>query len=166
MSAPEQLVVDVQNAERTANSAIQAASFSGVVAFASTSHTTVSVMQASFNYSTNDGRLHIESGAQAFDLAFSKASDTSIHLYKRGTTKRVVRVKQVDSGLPTSIDRFDTSSTHYTIQLNEGFLVENEAGAVLAGRIVGIQDDTRGADRDEVVFTYTVIEPGARVIMP
>lgn len=54
MSAPDTLVDDVQVAEATANSAIQAASFAGLGAFARSAHTTVSDSQSEFEYGLDD----------------------------------------------------------------------------------------------------------------
>lgn len=178
MEAPDSLVDDVQIAETTANNAIQAAA-SGNLRLGTTRTSlqsnglrfygggpAVTAGEKVFDYSTYDGRVRIEHGGQAFDVAFSKASDTSIHLLKRGATRRIGRVKNAELGQIVDIDSIDTTSSHYTIQLNEGFLVENVAGAVLAGRILGIQDDTRRSDRDEVRFVYTVNPSGSQVVMP
>lgn len=180
MAAPEGLVADVADAEASANSAIQAETVSAPSAFASTMHSTVRLTpvrfagggnsmaagERSFDYSTQNGLLRVEAGGQSFDVAFSKASDTSIYVLKRGTTRRIARIKSRETGTVTSIEAIDTTSDHYTIQLGEGFLVENEHGAVLAGRIVGIHDDTRGSERDEVTFHYVVNPSGDRVYMP
>ncbi|MEH3116817.1 MAG: PIN-like domain-containing protein [Methylorubrum populi] len=180
MAAPAGLVADVADAEATANSAIQAAAVSAPASFATTAHATVRPApvrfagggtamptgRRSFDYSTHNGMLRVEAGGQAVDIAFSKASDTSIHLYRRGATRRIARVKGLETGMFTSIDAVDTTSDHYVIQLGEGFLVENEAGSVLACRIVGILDDTRGAERDEVTFEWVLNPAGDRVYMP
>ena len=64
------------------------------------------------------------------------------------------------------MDEQETSLRSYTIQTGEGFLLENEAGDVLAARIVNIQDDTRGVDRDQITFDFTICERGTRIIMP
>lgn len=167
MAAPEQLVAEVEAAELRANTAIQssASSYQDIV-FANYAPGLVPVRTISFDYSTNDGKLAIEHLGRTFDLAFSKASDLSIHLYRWGTTRRIARVKKMAINVPTSIDAQETSSRTYTIQLGEGFLVENDAGDVLGGRILNIKDDTRGADCDEVTFAYTVAGPGTRVFIP
>ena len=179
MEAPESLVDDVEIAEASANNAIQAAA-AGNLPFADTMRTSrrsselhfygggpaVPAGEKVFDYSTYDGRVRIEHAGQAFDVAFSKSSDESIHLLKRGATRRIGRVKNAELDQIVNIDALDTTSSHYTIQLNDGFLVENDAGAVLAGRISGIQDDTRGSDRDEVRFFYTINPSGSQVVMP
>jgi hypothetical protein len=179
MKAPEDLVADVQIAEATANSAIQAISGANMP-FADTIRTSrrssemrfhgggpaVPAGEKVFDYSTHNGMIRVDHRRFGFDVAFSKASDTSIHLMKRGSTRRIGRVKNADLGQVVSIDTIDTTSSHYTIQLNEAFLVENEEGAVMGGRIAGIRDDTRGSDRDEVRFYYTINAPGSLVVLP
>lgn len=175
MEAPDSLVDDVQIAEASANNAIQAAA-AGNLRFADTTQSSalrfygggpaVPAGEKVFDYSTYDGRVRIENAGQAFDVAFSKSSDTSIYLLKRGGTRRIGRVKNAELGQIVTIEAVDTTSSHYTIQLNDGFLVENDAGAVLAGRISGIQDDTRGSDQDEVRFFYTINPSGSQVVMP
>jgi len=166
MSAPEKLVKDVEEAEFTANTAIQASTSVNVEGAVSSARRSPQPTTISFDYSTHNGKLQIESVGKVFDLAFFKASDRRIHLSRHGTTRRIARIKQTAIDLPTSIDQQETSSRSYTIQLGEGFLIENDAGDVLAGRIIGIQDDSRGADRDEVRFTYLISPPGADVFVP
>ncbi len=168
MAAPEELVKDVEAAELKANTAIQASSSTSFQARASISFDRMHLQPEtiSFDYSTHDGVLHIENAGQAFDVAFSKASDRSIHLYRSGATRRIARIRQAAIDQPTSIDQQETSSSRYTIHLGESFLVENDAGYVLAGRIDSIKDDTRGADRDEVKFTYLINSPGDHVFIP
>ncbi|KNY13779.1 hypothetical protein AKG11_26805 [Shinella sp. SUS2] len=179
MEAPETLVDDVEIAEASANNAIQAAAAVNQP-FADTMRTSrrsselrlygrgpdVPAGAKVFDYSTHDGNVRIEHAGQAFDVAFSKSSDTSIHLIKRGATRRIGRVKNAQLGQIVNMNLIDTTSSHYTIQLNESFLVENDEGAVLAGRISGIQDDTRGSDRDEVRFFYTINPSGSQVVIP
>ncbi len=167
MAAPDDLVAEVKAAEISANTAVlQASASSPVGAFASSSHTSLPVQKLTFDYSTNDGKITINFLGKSFDLSFSKASDVNIHLYRSGTTKRIARVKEMVVNLPTFIDAQETSSRVYTVQLGEGFLVENNTGDVLAGRIIAIQDDSRGADRDEVTFCYSVFERGERILVP
>jgi hypothetical protein len=175
MKAPASLVDDVQIVEASANNAIQAAAAAANLNFFHTLQSRLNfyvggpdnpVGEKVFDYSTDDGSVRIKYAEQAFDVAFSKSSNTSIYLLKRGTTRRIGRVKNAQFGQIVNIDAIDTTSSHYTIQLNDGFLVENDEGAVLAGRISGIQDDTRGSDHDEVRFFYTINLSGALVVMP
>ena len=166
MSAPAKLVSEVEDAERTANDAAQAASSNMIRASARSRHTTLQAGQVHFDYSTNDGMYRINKDGYGFDLQFSKGSNVSIHLYKRGNARRIARVKNVQIGVPASIDQYETSSSSYAIGVNEGFIIENEAGALLAGRIIGILDDTRGSSRDEIAFTYLINEQGGRIVMP
>jgi hypothetical protein len=163
MAAPEALVLDIKTAEQNANNEIKAISVRTRIF--GTIHTTVKIQEKTFDYSSRDGRLAIEDSGKRFDLAFSKADDKSIYVYRSGSTRRIARVKEAVMD-PLSIDQLDTSSDTYTIQLNEGFLVENEAGDILAARIIYVKDDTRGADHDEVKFAYTINDRGKQIFMP
>jgi hypothetical protein len=55
---------------------------------------------------------------------------------------------------------FDSSSTSYTIQAGEMFLVQDERDFLVCGRIKEIKDDTRGDANDEVNISYTIYGPG------
>jgi hypothetical protein len=105
--------------------------------------------ERTFDYSTNDGKITVSAGGHAFVLRFSKGDNTSIYLYKDGTN--LVRIARVKSSQQTD---YDTSSRVYAIKLGEAFLAENTEGAILAGRIIDLKDDSRGDDHDEVRFTY------------
>lgn len=167
MEAPPELVEDVEAAELTANSAIlQASSWSSVGAFASSAHTSIRVDNAAFDYTTNDGVLRIERSGKAFEIRFSSSSEDTVHLYRSGPTRRIARVRKSVLDTPTSMDAQETSSRTYTIHVGEGFLVENEAGDVLAGRVTGIDYEGRNADRHEVRFDYAITAQGERVIVP
>jgi hypothetical protein len=166
-AAPEKLVSEVDAAAPMANSAIIAASAPDQTrAFACSSPASVSTEIIKFDYSTNDGKLRINRSGKVFDVRFSKASNTSIHLYVSGTTHRIARVKRAAINLPTTIDEHETSSRSYTIETGERFLVENDSGDTLAARVDDIKDDSRGADRDEVGFVFSIFEAGTPVILP
>jgi hypothetical protein len=105
--------------------------------------------ERTFDYSTNDGKITVSAGGHAFVLRFSKGDNTSIYLYKDGTN--LVRIARVKSSQQTD---YDTSSRVSAIKLGEAFLAENTEGAILAGRIIDLKDDSRGDDHDEVRFTY------------
>ncbi|GGE01991.1 hypothetical protein GCM10011390_21060 [Aureimonas endophytica] len=181
MEAPQELVADVGAAEATANSVIQGASsgpyinISGGTAYVTIPASTTTFYggassrpagRETFDYSTHDGQMRLEREGLLFTLAFSKGSNTAIHVVKRSGTRRIARVKNYASGEAISIESLDTTSGHYTVHVGEGFLVENQEGAVFAARIFGIKDDTRGADRDEVSFDYVINPPGTSIVMP
>ena len=116
---------------------------------------------ATFDYSTNDGVLKIISPDAIFPIKFSKASDRRIRIYSDGL-QRVGRVREPASGERVFIDRLDTSSRSYVINVDEAFAAQHSNGNILVGRIVDIKDDTRGASSDEVSLVY-IITPGPAV---
>lgn len=166
MSAPEGLVNDVKAAESKANTALQMYYRSQNNIGMISDWASWNVTMHAFDYSTNDGKMRIESNGKLFDLAFSKASDTSIHLYRTGSTRRIARLRKADINLPLHLDHLETSSFHYTLNTGEYFFVENEVGDILAGKIISITDDLHGADHDKVIFEYAVSGPGARIFLP
>lgn len=114
-----------------------------------------------FDYSTNNGLVTVGQGDCEFRLRFSKASDTAIHLYKDNTNlSAIARIKGAHSGDQIEFSEHDSSSRVYTIRTGEHFLVVNDKGYFLQGRVTHIQDDTRGTDRDEVRFRYEIGSAG------
>lgn len=157
MAAAEKSMSEVQAAAPSANGAAIAASAPDkTLAFVCSSPTSVTAETIVFDYSTNNGKLRIDRSGKIFDMKFSKANATSIHLYRSGATRRIARDKSGAIDVPTTIDDKETTSDCYTIQTGEGFLVENEAGDVFAAQIIDIKDDSRGADRDEINFLFTI----------
>lgn len=115
----------------------------------------------SFDYSTDGGFVPIGTGDREFRLRFTKASDTSIHLNKEGTNLAgIARIKGARTGSVIDFNDYDSSSRNYTIQTGEHFIVANQKGYFLQGRVIQIQDDTRGAERDGVSFDYEIGDHG------
>jgi hypothetical protein len=170
MKVPNEVVQEIREAETAANTAVQtAATFIGYNdgLTVSSRHRSVFGGQVSFDYSTNDGLIVVGNDHARFNLKFSKASDSSIHLYRdHPRTPLVARAKNVKPGETISFGRFDSSSRSYTIQLGELFLAKNERGQVLAGRIQQIADDSRGASRDDVTFDYSIFGPAESIVAP
>ena len=170
LNAPPNVVDEVREAETAANAAIQLA---GVSARAYTGNAPASGQNCAsasesvtFDYSTNDGTIVVGNDTNRFELKFSKAGDTAIHFYRSHGTPLVARAKNVRSGEVVSFDMFDSSSRAYTIQSGELFLAKNTYDYVFAGRIHHIADDTGGAPRDEVAFSYRIFGPGSTIVAP
>ena len=162
MKAPTAVVDEVRVVEGQANTAIRvskAASAAGL-------RQLPLVQEVSFDYSTNDGIVSLGKEEVIVNVRFSKASDTKIHLYRARRRNKVARARGVAPGEIISIDDFDTSSASYTISIGELFLVQNPFGDTLAGRILEISDDSRGAERDSVTFRYSVFPTGECVVAP
>lgn len=117
-----------------------------------------------FNYSSHDGRYRIGDGEHVFETAWSKASNSSIHCYTdpesiRGLAlaPRADRISDVTDGR-----RLDFTSRVRTPEIGRVVVIENANGFFCAVRIIGIKDDTRGDDRDELTFEYTILVNGGR----
>jgi PIN like domain len=170
MKVPDAVVQEVREAETAANTAVQAATTFNIglsePVIVSSRHRSVFGGDVSFDYSTNDGLVVVGNDNARFNLRFSKASDTSIHIYRGLGTPLITRAKNVKPGEITWFDRFDSSSRAYTIRLEELFLAKNDLGQILAGRIKHISDDSRGAFHDEVTFEYSIFGPGESIVAP
>lgn len=121
------------------------------------SHQSLTEIPISFDYSKNDGLFVVGEGVMQFVLRFSKASDTSIYLYKDGTNlQRIARLKGVGPDKIVDMRTHDSSSRSYTIMIGEYFYAENTHGNQLIGKVTGISDDTRGATQDNLTALCTL----------
>jgi hypothetical protein len=109
-----------------------------------------------FKYSEHDGYISVGEGNAAFTLQFSKGSDKEIHFVRSRDNTEIARVRGVASGQVFRFDEFPHTSTKYTLTPGDRFIVKNEHGYVMQGLLLGIKDDTRGADADEVCFEYQI----------
>ena len=117
-----------------------------------------------FNYSEHDGYITLGEGGAAFTLQFSKGSDKQIHFIRASDNTEIARVKGVSSGQVFRLDEFPHTSTNYTLTPGDRFMVKNEHGYVMQGLLLGIKDDTRGSDIDEVSFEYQInLERGSEL---
>lgn len=168
MNAPKEVVQEVREAENAASTAFQMAgkSAASFIAEVGASSPDWNAGEETFDYSTNDGTIVVGSDENRFQLRFSKASDTSIHFYRGRGTPLVARAKNVRPGEAISFDSFDSSSRVYTIRVGELFLAKNARNYVFAGRVRQIKDDSRGAPRDEIAFSYRLFAPGEQIVAP
>jgi len=120
----------------------------------------------SFDYSTHDGTVEMSNGKIAFNVKFSKASDTSIHVYKDGVSYQLARVKNSNRGDILEFEDYDSSSRAYTIQKGEVVLFRNRQGDILAIRIINIKDDSRNDDQDLVQYVFAIYPNGDIIVAP
>jgi hypothetical protein len=100
------------------------------------------------------------------DLRFSKANDTSLHLYRTSDMVAIMRLKGVVRDAVLDMDEFDASSHSYVIGVGEAFAALNQSGEVLVGRILHIADETRGATAEQVRFKYRIYQSGMPLSAP
>ncbi|MCC9035019.1 toll/interleukin-1 receptor domain-containing protein [Chryseobacterium sp. Ch-15] len=116
-----------------------------------------------FDYSNNNGKYTIGQGELMFEINFSKASNTSIHLYNDPPSIRTISRINDCLEIAEIIDarNYDTSSRARTIQLNQLALLQNKNGFFAAIKILSIKDDTRSDENDEVQFEYYIQTNGS-----
>ncbi len=114
--------------------------------------------EVTFNYSNNDGVYTIGEGKERFDTQWSKASQESIHFYKDQPSIKSVRLCKE----PLSFDEinpleYDASSRVRSVSLKQIAIFENIHGEFLAIKVLGLKDDSRGDDVDEIHFSYKIL---------
>ena len=119
------------------------------------------VGEAVFDYSSHNGRYVIGRQTLEFETRWSKAGKSSIHVYNApssiygialGPREWTTITQVVDAG---SLDYTSRSRTPHVGQI---VLFRNVHGFYAALLVLGIKDDSRGDDSDELRFQY-VIQP-------
>ena len=117
-----------------------------------------------FNYANHNGRCVIGHGKLEFETKWTKASNTSIHVYNDPPSINGVAIGRLDW---TDIDQVtDAASLDYTSRartprVGQVVLFRNVAGFYAAVQILEIKDDTRGDDNDEMRFRYAIQPDGS-----
>ncbi|MDE2875058.1 MAG: TIR domain-containing protein [Gemmatimonadota bacterium] len=116
-----------------------------------------------FDYSSFDGRYVIGSGVLEFETKWTKASDTSIHVYNDPTSihgvalaRRCASISQVQDA-----SSLDYTSRTRTPSLGQIVVLRNTGGFYAALQVLGIKDDSRLDDRDEIRFRYAIQSDGS-----
>jgi hypothetical protein len=119
--------------------------------------------EARFNYSNNNGIFRIGSGTLEFSSKWGKASNTSVHCYTDSNNVRGVALAPKGSTLSslTSVASFDYTSRVRSPEIGRFVILQNTNGIYAALEIVGIKDDTRGDDIDELHFKYWIQKSGS-----
>lgn len=119
--------------------------------------------EAVFDYSNHNGRYVIGYEQLEFETAWSKASDTSIHVYNDPPSingvaldRRCTSIAQVSNA-----EALDYTSRTRTPQLGEIVIFRNVNGFYAALQVLEIKDDTRGAEKDELRFRYVIQSNGS-----
>jgi hypothetical protein len=112
-----------------------------------------------FDYSNNNGIYTIGKDDYRFDTQWSKASKEYIHFYNDQSTIKSVRlIKDVYDLDKVKPEKYDSSSRARTAGIGQIAVFENNSGKFLAIKIIGIKDDSRGDDFDELHFKYKVLD--------
>lgn len=115
--------------------------------------------EVSFDYSNNNGIYTIGKDDYRFDTQWSKASKEYIHFYNdQPTIKSVCLIKDVSDLDNIQPEKYDSSSRARTAGIGQIAVFKNSNGKFLAIKILGIKDDSRGDDSDELHIKYKVLD--------
>jgi hypothetical protein len=118
--------------------------------------------RASFDYSNNNGSFVIGNGRASFETKWSKASDTSIHIYRDGASIDAIALARGAKSIADVADAssYDFSSRARTANVGQVVIWRNKNGLYAATQVMAIKDDCRNGDIDEVVFDYVILPDG------
>lgn len=113
-----------------------------------------------FDYSSYNGRYVIGCGELEFETMWTKASDTSIHLYNDPPSINGVALAQGCASISEVLnaESLDYTSRARTVSLGGIAVLRNTSGFYAAIHALEIKDHSRCDDRDELRFLYA-IEP-------
>ena len=111
-----------------------------------------------FDYSSYNGRYVIGFGELEFETNWSKASDTTIHLYNDPPSINGVALAKECASISEVLDggSLDYTSRVRTVALGGIAVMRNTNGFYAAVHVLGIKDDSRHDERDEIRFRYAV----------
>ena len=119
--------------------------------------------EAVFDYSCYNGSYVIGSGVLEFETKWRKASDTSVHVYN---DPRSINGAALAQGCELISQIEDAASLDYTSRsrtpsLGQIVVLRNMDGFYAAIHVLGIKDDSRHDDRDELRFRYAIQSDGS-----
>ena len=119
--------------------------------------------EVSFDYSSYNGRYVIGTDVLQFETVWSKASNSSIHVYNDPPTiNGVALCRCLDSiSQVHNAERLDYTSRTRTPILGDIVVLRNTKGFYAAVHVLGIKDDSRGDNMDEVRFRYAIQSDGS-----
>ena len=111
-----------------------------------------------FDYSNHNGRCVIGRRELEFETKWTKASNTSIHVYNDPPSINGVALAKGCSsiGRICNAASLEYSSRSRTPQRNEIVVFRNVNGFYAAVHVLDIKDDSREDDRDELRFRYAI----------
>lgn len=114
--------------------------------------------EVTFDYSNNNGKYIFGAGDMAFETAWSRASNKSIHAYTDPPSIRsvalAISVKEIIE--ITDASCFDPSSRVRSPRVGEIVVWQNTAGYFLATKIVSLKSRGNGDPLDEVSLSYAI----------
>jgi hypothetical protein len=114
--------------------------------------------EESFDYSNNNWKFEIGKNEQYFELKFTKASDTAIHIYRDPPSIEGVAIAKwvYDIWNIKDASKYDMSSRTRTPKKWEIVILRNVQWNYCAIKILEIKDGSRSDDFDNVAFEYII----------
>ena len=119
--------------------------------------------EAVFDYSNYNGRYIIGVNLLEFETAWSKASNTRIHVYNDPQSINGVALAKGCASISGVLDAevLDYTSRSRTPSVGQIVVLRNTRGLYAAIHVLGIKDDRRGDDRDQLRFRYAIQADGS-----
>jgi hypothetical protein len=119
--------------------------------------------EVAFDYSAFNGRFVIGSGPQQFETMWSKGSDTQIHLYNDPSSINGIAIARGATRIPEVADAssYDFTSRTRTPRVGEIAVLRNVNGFYAAIQILGIKDNTRAGEIDELRIRFAIQPDGS-----
>lgn len=114
--------------------------------------------EVEFDYANNNGRYMIGSGSMQFELAFSGASNGSIHIYNDPANIEGIALAYDATSFSEIKDasKFDYTSRSRTPDTGEIVTLVNQNGFFAAIKLGEIKARSHGAKRSSVSFEYVI----------
>jgi len=159
----ERIKESVDNASKKTVNAIKRTAYQNNISNTTMYCSTSTQGTVIFDYSNNNGIYRIGENYFMFEIAFSKASNQQIYIYNDPNSIATVALVN-DVLIIKSISNagiYDTSSRTRCPAINQIVILQNINNFYAAIKILSIQDDSRGASNDEVVFEYVIQTNGS-----
>ena len=119
--------------------------------------------EASFDYSSFNGRFRIGSGQFEFETRWSKGGDRAIYCYTDSPSVRAVALAPKGATI-TDIrggSKLDFTSRARLAEIGRVVVIQNHHGVYAALQILDIKDDSRGTAQDLLRFRYRILANGS-----
>lgn len=139
------------------------ARFEGKASNAPPPETRMATGKVAFDYSSHNGCYIVGEGAAKFETMWTKASNTSIHVYNDGPSINGVALAQNCTSIAqvTNAKSLDYTSRARTPSVGQIVVYRNKHGFYAAIHVLSIKDDSCGDDRDEICFRYAIQRNGS-----
>ena len=116
-----------------------------------------------FDYCSHNGRYVIGSEVLKFETKWTKASDTSIHVYNDPQSINGIALARGCTSIAQVVNAgsLDYTSRVRTPCLGQIVVWRNVKGFYAAVHLLEIKDDSRGDDKDELRFRYAIQSDGS-----